>query len=186
MAYHQCDKYVCLLLLFVINMAVSTTMAESCGRCQYYDPDIEECTDCSIACNPAKNHCERVCPDWPDCQSTTLPSAPTTQMSTSSQWPWIVVPFMVVLLASILTGACWFWKRRGGSRNTNVCWRYRKDEEIPSVVPLMTIYRDDVPPQRDAVPPQCDAVPPQCDPTKGPCDRRHPMAFSGNGKNCVV
>ena len=86
----------------------------------------------------------------------------------------------------LFDAVCCFWKRRGGGRNTNVCWHHRKDEEIPSVFPLITIHRDDVPPYRDDVPPQRDAVPPQCDPTKGPCDCRHPMAFSGNDKNCVV
>ncbi|KAI0218943.1 hypothetical protein LSAT2_029396 [Lamellibrachia satsuma] len=106
--------------------------------------------DCSIACNPAKNHCERVCPDWPDCQSTTLPSAPTTQMSTTSpQWPWIVVLVLVVLLVSILAGAYCFWKCCGGGRN-------RIDEETSSAGPLM--------------PPHCVAAFPQCDPTKGPTE----------------
>ena len=65
MAYHfykQCDKYLCLLLPCVITMAVSATMAESCGRCQFYDRDMDKCTDCYIACNPAKSYCERVCP----------------------------------------------------------------------------------------------------------------------------
>lgn len=56
--YKQCVVCLCVLLPYVLDKA----MAGLCGKCQYYNVDIEQCESCVFACTPARNHCRRVCP----------------------------------------------------------------------------------------------------------------------------